>query len=127
MRIWIACFLVIFALTEVCQWVKHFSLPLPVNILFAVILAIASNFDKLFGVELPAANTPAEQISATNSSPVVTINNSPPSVPNTNSEQISNTQLKTSQNSLIDLTISPPNTPVKKHREPILPVLPKNR
>lgn len=117
MRIWIACFLVIFALTEILQWVKHFSLPLPLNIVFGALLAIASNFDKLFGVEFPATNSP----------PVVTINNSPPSPQSTNTENPPLTQLKQSQSSSIDITASPPKTPIKKHREPTLPVLPKNR
>ena len=44
MRIWIACFLVLFAVVELYEWAKHLSLP--VYILGGAVLAIASNYDK---------------------------------------------------------------------------------
>lgn len=47
MRIWLACFGVLFALVELYQWVKHLTLPLPVYVLSGAVLAIASNYSKL--------------------------------------------------------------------------------
>jgi len=47
MRIWLACFGVLFAITELYQWLKHLTLPLPFYILGGAFLAIASNHDKL--------------------------------------------------------------------------------
>lgn len=44
MRIWLACFLVLFAVVELYEWAKHLSLP--IYILGGAILAIASNYDK---------------------------------------------------------------------------------
>jgi hypothetical protein len=49
MRIWLACFGVLFALVELYQWVKHLTLPLPVYVLSGAFLAIASNYSKLSG------------------------------------------------------------------------------
>ena len=50
MRIWLACFFLLFALAELFEWAKHFSLPLPIYILGGAFLAIASNYDKKFGL-----------------------------------------------------------------------------
>ncbi|QZZ20115.1 hypothetical protein J5X98_23005 [Leptothermofonsia sichuanensis E412] len=47
MKVWITCFIVLFGTAELLQWVRQFSLPLPVFILGGVFLAIASNYDKL--------------------------------------------------------------------------------
>lgn len=49
MRIWLACFLVLFALAELFDWLKGFSLPLPIYILGGAFLAVASNYDKIIG------------------------------------------------------------------------------
>ncbi len=49
MRVWLACFLVLFALAQLFDWVKQFSLPLPIYILGGAFLAVASNYEKLFG------------------------------------------------------------------------------
>ncbi|WP_066381303.1 MULTISPECIES: hypothetical protein [unclassified Anabaena] len=49
MRIWLACFLVLFALAELFDWLKKFSLPLPIYILGGAFLAVASNYDKIIG------------------------------------------------------------------------------
>lgn len=46
MQVWLASFLVLFALSELFQWMKHLSLPLPVFILGGAFLAIASNYDR---------------------------------------------------------------------------------
>ena len=69
MQVWLACFLVLFALSELFQWMKHLSLPLPVFILGGAFLAIASNFDRrasfpfnLLG-EWSATSQPSQDIS----------------------------------------------------------------
>ncbi|MFB2838756.1 hypothetical protein [Floridanema evergladense] len=49
MRVWVASFLLLFALAQLFRWMKHLSLPLPVFILGGVLLAIASNYDKRSG------------------------------------------------------------------------------
>lgn len=49
MRVWLACFLVLFALAEFFDWLKAFSLPLPIYILGGAFLAVASNYDKIIG------------------------------------------------------------------------------
>ncbi|GAB1543408.1 hypothetical protein NUACC21_60820 [Scytonema sp. NUACC21] len=49
MRVWLACFFVLFALAEFFDWLKEFQLPLPIYILGGAFLAVASNYDKLFG------------------------------------------------------------------------------
>jgi hypothetical protein len=47
MKIWLACFGVLFAIAELYQWLKHLTLPLPMYILGGALLAIASNHNKL--------------------------------------------------------------------------------
>ncbi|BAY47652.1 hypothetical protein SAMD00079811_52710 [Scytonema sp. HK-05] len=59
MRVWLACFLVLFALAELFDWVKEFTLPLPIYILGGAFLAVASNYDKLFGSYLSNATSEA--------------------------------------------------------------------
>ncbi|WP_414530171.1 hypothetical protein [Nodularia chucula] len=49
MRVWLACFLLLFALAELFDWLKAFNLPLPIYILGGVFLAVASNYDKIVG------------------------------------------------------------------------------
>ncbi|BAB73567.1 alr1868 [Nostoc sp. PCC 7120 = FACHB-418] len=49
MRVWLACFVVLFALAELFDWVKGFALPLPIYILGGAFLAVASNYDKIIG------------------------------------------------------------------------------
>nr|WP_225938759.1 hypothetical protein [Kovacikia minuta] len=53
MRVWITCFLFLFGATELLQWFKQFSLPLPIFILGGVFLAIVSNYDKLTSLPSP--------------------------------------------------------------------------
>ncbi|MBD2295279.1 hypothetical protein H6G06_17805 [Anabaena sphaerica FACHB-251] len=78
MRVWLACFFVLFALAEFFDWVKELSLPLPIYILGGAFLAVASNYDKIVGSyfsevqaeilpELPKldASTPPTSISST--------------------------------------------------------------
>ncbi|AFZ22913.1 hypothetical protein Cylst_0580 [Cylindrospermum stagnale PCC 7417] len=49
MKVWLACFLVLFALAELFDWVEGFTLPLPIYILGGAFLAVASNYDKIIG------------------------------------------------------------------------------
>jgi hypothetical protein len=49
MRVWLACFVVLFALAEFFDWLQEFSLPLPIYILGGAFLAVASNYDKIIG------------------------------------------------------------------------------
>lgn len=73
MRVWLACFLVLFGLSELFQWMKQISLPLPVFILGGAFLAIASNYDKRAGFPFDVLNSrsASETISPTASQPVV--------------------------------------------------------
>ncbi len=64
MKIWMVCFLALFAIAELFDWIKQFNLPLPIYILGGAFLAIASNYDKLVGSSLHASPTPA--VNATN-------------------------------------------------------------
>ncbi|MEA5582411.1 hypothetical protein VB620_13805 [Nodularia harveyana UHCC-0300] len=49
MKVWLACFLLLFALAELFDWLKAFNLPLPIYILGGAFLAVASNYDKIIG------------------------------------------------------------------------------
>jgi hypothetical protein len=49
MRVWLACFFVLFALAEFFDWVKDLSLPLPIYILGGAFLAVVSNYDQIVG------------------------------------------------------------------------------
>lgn len=77
MRVWIACFVVLFAVAQLFDWVQQFYLPLPICILGGAFLAVASNYDKLFGSYLrdtlgavvEASNEPL-QLDASASEPV---------------------------------------------------------
>ena len=60
MRIWLACFFLLFALAELFDWLKHISLPLPIYILGGAFLAIASNFNKHWGIFFDFLGTPAQ-------------------------------------------------------------------
>jgi hypothetical protein len=63
MRVWLACFFVLFALAELFDWVKEFTLPLPIYILGGAFLAVASNYDKIVGSYFSdvTAETPSQQ------------------------------------------------------------------
>ncbi|WP_017317369.1 hypothetical protein [Mastigocladopsis repens] len=73
MRVWLACFLVLFALAELFDWVKEFTLPLPIYILGGAFLAVASNYDKLFGAYFSHAMTEARWEQSKLDSPSSTI------------------------------------------------------
>jgi len=49
MKIWFICFVVLFAASQLFDWVQQFTLPLPIYILGGAFLAVASNYEKLFG------------------------------------------------------------------------------
>ncbi|MBH8554837.1 hypothetical protein I8751_21270 [Nostocaceae cyanobacterium CENA357] len=49
MKVWLACFVVLFALAELFDWLQEFALPLPIYILGGAFLAVASNYDKIIG------------------------------------------------------------------------------
>lgn len=80
MRIWLACFMVMFGLAELFQWMKQLSLPMPVFILGGAFLAIASNYQKRAGFpfnQLPESfNRPFD---SQNSIPVTAAAKSPAS------------------------------------------------
>ena len=50
MRIWLACFFVLFALAQLFDWLQNLTLPLPIYILGGSFLAIASNYNKRWGL-----------------------------------------------------------------------------
>lgn len=56
MKVWIISFLVLFGMVETYQWMKDFTLPLPVFILSGALLAIASNYKKYTGWFFPQPN-----------------------------------------------------------------------
>jgi hypothetical protein len=47
MRVWLACFLVLFGAAELLQWMDDLRLPMPIFVLGGAFLAIASNYTKL--------------------------------------------------------------------------------
>ncbi len=53
MKVWLSCFLILFAIAELYQWAQHVTLPLPFYILCGAVLAVASNTDKRLGFFLP--------------------------------------------------------------------------
>lgn len=53
MKVWLSCFLVLFAIAELYQWAQQVTLPLPLYILGGAVLAVASNADKRLGFFLP--------------------------------------------------------------------------
>ena len=77
MRVWITSVLVVFGMVELYQWMKNFTLPLPVFILAGALLAIASNYGKYAGwsfqppsasSESPLVQTPLRHESTNNGS-----------------------------------------------------------
>jgi hypothetical protein len=49
MRVWLALFLILFIVAELFDWVKEFTLPLPIYILGGAFLAVASNYNQMIG------------------------------------------------------------------------------
>lgn len=52
MKVWLSCFLGLFAIAELYQWAQN-VVPLPFYILCGAVLAVASNTDKRLGFFLP--------------------------------------------------------------------------
>jgi hypothetical protein len=48
MKLWLTSFMVLLALFESSQWLKHIDLPLPVLLLGGAVLAVVSNGHTLF-------------------------------------------------------------------------------
>ncbi len=66
-RIWFICFVVLFALSQLFDWVQQLYLPLPIYILGGAFLAVASNYEKLFGSylgEYSGENNTQQQLDA---------------------------------------------------------------
>ena len=61
MRVWIVSFVVLFTMAEFYQWLKHFTLPLPIYILGGAFLAIASNYDRFAGFSLERTDETTSQ------------------------------------------------------------------
>ena len=74
MRVWIACFTLIFILAKLFDWAQQFSLPLPVCILGGVFLSLISNNEKLFGSSL--RNTLGTAIEKSNESLQINVSTS---------------------------------------------------
>ncbi len=53
MKVWLSCFLGLFAIAEFYQWAQKVTLPLPFYIACGAVLAVASNTDKRLGFFLP--------------------------------------------------------------------------
>ncbi|MFM7365072.1 MAG: hypothetical protein ACKO11_11385 [Cuspidothrix sp.] len=49
MKVWLVCFFVLFAGTELFKWLRSFPVPLPIYVLGGAFLAVVSNHDKIFG------------------------------------------------------------------------------
>jgi hypothetical protein len=64
MRVWITSVLVVFGMVELYQWMKNFTLPLPVFILAGAVLAIASNYGKYAGwsFQSPSAQSQTQPV-----------------------------------------------------------------
>lgn len=61
MRVWLTCFVLLFALSQLFDWMKHISLPLPIYILGGAFLAIASNYNKHWGFLFDFLGNPPTQ------------------------------------------------------------------
>lgn len=64
MKVWITSVLVVFGMVELYQWMKDFTLPLPVFILGGALLAIASNYGKYAGwsFQPPSAHSDTQPV-----------------------------------------------------------------
>lgn len=101
MRVWLSCFLVLFAIAEFFEWAGHFTLPLPIYILGGAFLAIASNYDKLtiFSWQEPTASSNSVVDSANNSPTLSNLTSQQPPKPisftiNRSDAQIKGSELK---------------------------------
>ena len=60
MKVWMISVLILFGMVEIYQWMKHFTVPLPVFLLGGALLAIASNYRKFTGWFLPQQLTQSD-------------------------------------------------------------------
>jgi hypothetical protein len=97
MKVWIASFLVLFAIAELYQWAKHFTLPLPVYILGGAFLAIASNYEGWASLPFPATEKQSEAIA-------------PPAAPQDTPSQFPPTPATGRSTPSISFTIERPNS-----------------
>jgi hypothetical protein len=67
MRFWITSVVVLFGMVELYQSMKNFTLPLPVFILGGAVLAIASNYNKLYSWYFRDSRTEPPLLDAANS------------------------------------------------------------
>ena len=74
MRIWLACFFILFALAELFDWMQQLRLPMPIYILGGAFLAIASNYNKQFGSFF--RNSSAQPTSINSGYPTISISSS---------------------------------------------------
>ncbi|HEY9873119.1 MAG TPA: hypothetical protein V6D12_06770 [Candidatus Obscuribacterales bacterium] len=82
MKVWLASFLLLFAIAELYQWMKHFTLPLPVYILGGAFLAIASNYERRASFPFARADEQSTVIpNPTPGTPVMPLANPPSSSP----------------------------------------------
>ncbi|HEY9908305.1 MAG TPA: hypothetical protein V6D18_11960 [Thermosynechococcaceae cyanobacterium] len=111
MKVWITCFILLFGMAELLQWVQKLSLPLPIFILGGAFLAIASNYDKLTNLpfhpdfeipELPDKEAP-EKPTLDRTTPIVQSSPNPPIAPMAKAAR--------SQAETISFTISKPHQP----------------
>jgi hypothetical protein len=79
MKVWLASFLLLFAIAELYQWMKHFTLPLPVYILGGAFLAIASNYERR--ASFPFARADEQSTAIPNPQPSVSQLSQSPSTP----------------------------------------------
>lgn len=93
MKVWLACFLVLFALAELFDWVQEFSFPLPIYILGGLFLAVVSNYNELVGSYM----SDSSNSSVTNSPEQLQLNSSAQIEYNIPTE-VSNTFEKTQEN-----------------------------
>ncbi|MGI0485170.1 hypothetical protein ACN4EK_07015 [Pantanalinema rosaneae CENA516] len=124
MRVWLTCFILLFGAAELFQWMKQFSLPLPVFILGGVFLAVASNYDKLTDLpfhldyEEPPLPSPPPNSGTLNQNAAAPVQSETAAKPST--RPVSFTLRKPSAPSprSISFTIRKPGNPLQQDRQP---------
>ncbi|MBE9177935.1 hypothetical protein IQ268_04970 [Oculatella sp. LEGE 06141] len=114
MKVWLTCFLLLFAIAELYQWItntgwmSHFHLPLPVLMLAGAGLAIASNYDKQAGLPwqmYTRLTQPSIAPNAPSTAPATAAH------PSQAADSASAAFNPSQQNRSISFTIQKPNTP----------------
>jgi len=105
MKVWIASFLVLFAIAELYQWAKHFTLPLPVYILGGAFLAIASNYEGWVSLPFQATEKQSEAKLCESASALA-----PPAAPQDTPSQFPPTPATGRSTPSISFTIERPNS-----------------